>query len=417
MNTKVSSLGLAVMLLATACSDDSVEMVNYGPEITFNTNVSRAQNISTENLNSFNVWAFSDITESAAFIDGLTATKVNNKNYFVFDHSIFWPSDVKTLNFWAVSGADKESITDDHKKLSISNFTPDTDPLKQQDLIVAYTKAERVNGTSVSLKFYHALSQIVVRATEGVEGDETKSITIKGAWIVNPAASGNLSSQDGVTLDWKESSTKATYGMQYAVAKKLDHTSTSLFDFDPAKGDDINKAQSNLLLVPQQLTGWTGGSDQTNDNNGAYILILCRVEATHNGAYHEGETTDPSIKPDEEGNKHTHQMFPYTKKFNPNEYGYSCVPIDTKWEPGKRYIYNLSFCGATSGAGIYPPTNHPTVKPENPDDTYVKELPEGKNPGDPVLDNPITFTVTVENWVDETDADGSGWTNGNINMN
>ncbi len=416
MNTKVSSLGLAVMLLATACSEDSVEMVNYGPEITFNTNVSRAQNISEKNLNSFNVWAFSDITESAAFIDGLTATKVNGKEYFAFDHSIFWPSDVQTLNFWAVSGAKKESISKNNKKLSISNFTPDIDPLKQQDLIVAYTSANRLSGTSVSLSFHHALSQIVVRATEGIEGDESKSITIKGAWIVNPAASGNLSSDNGVNLVWNPSSTKATYGMQYAEAKKLDHTSTSLFDFDPSK-DDITKAQSNLLLVPQQLTGWTGDEDSDNKLKGAYILLLCRVEATHDGAYHEGETTDPSIKSDEENDKHTHQMFPYTGNFDPNEYGYSCVPVDTKWEPGKRYIYNLSFCGATSGAGIYPPTDHPTVEPENPDDKYIENPPIGKEPGDPVLDNPITFTVTVVDWEDEKNADGSGWTNGNINLN
>ncbi|MCX4289623.1 MAG: fimbrillin family protein [Duncaniella sp.] len=416
MNTKVSSLGLAVMLLATACSEDSVEMVNYGPEITFNTNVSRAQNISEKNLNSFNVWAFSDITESAAFIDGLTATKVNGKEYFAFDHSIFWPSDVQTLNFWAVSGAKKESISKNNKKLSISNFTPDIDPLKQQDLIVAYTSANRLSGTSVSLSFHHALSQIVVRATEGIEGDESKSITIKGAWIVNPAASGNLSSDNGVNLVWNPSSTKATYGMQYAEAKKLDHTSTSLFDFDPSK-EDITKAQSNLLLVPQQLTGWTGDEDSDNKLKGAYILLLCRVEATHDGAYHEGETTDPSIKSDEENDKHTHQMFPYTGNFDPNEYGYSCVPVDTKWEPGKRYIYNLSFCGATSGAGIYPPTDHPTVEPENPDDKYIENPPIGKEPGDPVLDNPITFTVTVVDWEDEKNADGSGWTNGNINMN
>lgn len=416
MNTKVSSLGLAVMLLATACSDDSVEMVNYGPEITFNTNVSRAQNIATANLKDFKVWAFSDITESAAFIDGLTATKVDDKGYFAFDHSIFWPSDVQTLNFWAVSPAATDNITKNNKKLSISNVTPDTDPLKQQDLIVAYTSANRISGTSVSLSFHHALSQIVVRATEGVEGDESKSITIKGAWIVNPAASGNLSSDNGVDLVWNPSSAKATYGMQYAEAKKLDHTSTSLFDFDPSK-DDITKAQSNLLLIPQQLTGWTGDEDPDNKLKGAYILLLCRVEATHDGAYHEGETTDPSIKSDEENDKHTHQMFPYTKKFDPNEYGYSCVPVATKWEPGKRYIYNLSFCGATSGAGIYPPTDHPTVDPENPDDKYVDKLPDDKKPGDPVLDNPITFTVTVEDWVDEKDADGSGWTNGNINMN
>ena len=187
MNTKLSFLGVAVLLLTSACSEDSVELVNNGSEITFNTSISRAMNLDKSNLESFKVWAFSDITDSAPFIDGQTATKVNDKEYFTFSNSIFWPSDVNTLNFWAVAPATIKGIGQDGsgKKLRIDDYSPDTVPTKQLDLIVAQTTAQLSKGTSVSLEFRHALSQIIINASEGTKGDETKNIKIKGVWVVN----------------------------------------------------------------------------------------------------------------------------------------------------------------------------------------------------------------------------------------
>lgn len=410
MNTKLSFLGAAVLLLTSACSEDSVELVNNGSEITFNTSISRAQNLDASNLESFKVWAFSDITDSAPFINGQTATKVNGKGYFAFSHSIFWPSDVNALNFWAVAPATIDGIGQDGsgKKLRIDNYSPDTDPTKQLDLIVAKTTAELSKGTSVSLEFRHALSQIIINASEGTEGDETKDIKIKGVWVVNPSGEENLSTTDGNDLIWStKSSTKAQYGIEYSIPRKLDHTSNALLDAE-------NK--TNLLLIPQQLKAWEGKTNPTNASKGAYILFLCRVEAIHPGAEHVGGS-DGAIKSDTENNRHIHQLFPYTTKFNEYEYGYTCVPIDTKWEAGKRYIYNLSFCGATSGAGIYPPTGSLDEKPDgNGEYKYIKIPAEGKYAGDPVLDNPISFTVTVKDWVDAGGSTG-GWTEGNIDMN
>ncbi|WP_290389752.1 hypothetical protein [uncultured Duncaniella sp.] len=55
MNTKLSFLGVAVLLLTSACSEDSVELVNNGSEITFNTSISRAMNLDQSNLESFKV--------------------------------------------------------------------------------------------------------------------------------------------------------------------------------------------------------------------------------------------------------------------------------------------------------------------------------------------------------------------------
>lgn len=199
--------------------------------------------------------------------------------------------------------------------------------------------------------------------------------------------------------------------MEFSNVKTLSHTYSSIFDFDPKK-DNIKNPQTNLLLIPQQLTAWAGTQDKPNDNNGAYILFLCRVEAVHDGELHEG-LEDPAIK--SENGKHIHQLFPDTKTFDETQYGYTCVPIGTKWEPGKRYIYNLSFCGATSGAGIYPPENILANMPAG-DGKYITTRPKGKEVGDPVLDDPIRFTVTVKDWVD-AGTPNDGWTDGNIDMN
>ncbi len=61
--------------------------------------------------------------------------------------------------------------------------------------------------------------------------------------------------------------------------------------------------------------------------------------------------------------------------------------------PGKKYVYTLEFCGRNSGAGVYPPEPLPDGIPEG------EKRPDDKRPGDPVLDDPITFSVTVSDWV------------------
>ena len=73
------------------------------------------------------------------------------------------------------------------------------------------------------------------------------------------------------------------------------------------------------------------------------------------------------------------------------------MPIDTKWQPGKKYVYNLEFCGTQSGAGVYPPTL-PGEFPSG--DDIITDRPGGKDIGDTVLDDPISFTVTLEEWTD-----------------
>lgn len=400
MNKKFIPLAFAASLIFAACSDDQTDVVNNGPEITFRTSVSRAQNIDKTNLTEFKVWAFSDIVTSntTAFIEGLVAKKEGT--VYKFDHSIFWPSDIKTLNFWAVSPVnDNVVVKHNGEALILDSYKPAENPEDQLDIITAYQKVDRVsnNGTSVSLTFNHILSQILVSARAGY-GDEIKekrTVKVKGAWLVNigtgATASRSTETDDNV-VEWDNfSSTKASYGSYFDAPKELTSAATSFFSFDKS---NVSVPQSNLLLIPQQLTAWDG----TEAGTGAYILLLCRVEATHDGALHDG-ASDDMVKT--EGDKHTHQLFPTAPgaTFNEKAYGYACVPIGTLWQYGKIYRYTLDICGKNSGAGIYPPVKLPTL-PGTPDpDIIIIPTPADKV-GDPVLDEPIKFAVTVNDWTD-----------------
>ena len=424
MNLKLATFGLTAMALVTACSNDEIEKINLGNEITFNTSVStRAAEMTTDKLSEFNIWADAEGYKQL-FISGEKATKPANANYFSLGHAIFWPSEVASIHFWAVSPTDVTVTTSDLKP-QILGFTPAAEAENQVDLITAYTKAMRGDGTNVNINFHHALSQIVVRAKAGVDGDETKSVMIKGAWIVNVKPSGNLSFvpegpmtdvTDDASTDpsdvfipekhmlWHATDNKTIYGREFTGTEpmKLSHTLQDLLSF--------GKNSSNLMLVPQQLDTWNlndNDDKSTNAAGGAYILLLCRVEAVHNGEEHPGGADAIHA----EDGKHYHQLFPYTTKFDRDEYGYTCVPINDKWEPGKKYVYNLQFCGATSGAGVYPPKGDLTTF-NLPDGSgkYIKTIPTvspAKGPGDPVLDNPINFTVKVEEWTEE-------WKNGTM---
>ena len=399
MNKKFIPLAFAASLIFAACSDDQTDVVNNGPEITFRTSVSRAQNIDETNLTEFKVWAFSDIVTSntTAFIEGLVAKKEGT--VYKFDHSIFWPNDITTLNFWAVSPVnDNVVVKHNGEALILDSYEPAENPEDQLDIITAYQKVDRVSnkGTSVPLTFNHILSQILVSARAGY-GDEVKekrTVKVKGAWLVNigtGATASRSTATDKNVVVWDNfSSTKASYGSYFETPRELTSTATSFFSFD---NSNVSVPQSNLLLIPQQLTKWDG----TATGNGAYILLLCRVEATHDGALHDG-ASDPMVKPGTDN--HTHQLFPHdgATSFNEKAYGYACVPIGTLWEYGKIYRYTLDICGKNSGAGLYPPAI--PILPGTPDPNIIIIPTPSDKVGKPVLDEPIKFTVTVNDWDD-----------------
>lgn len=411
------------MLIAASCSNDFTEQVNQGAEIGFNASVggpTRATEVVLSTLGDFKVHAHSvshngDIYETP-LIDNMTAKKSQTvENLWALDGAqVYWPSDVPSIKTWAYYPADLTGVTMNYANQNIANYSPKksadaankNDGAVQQDVLVAYTNAERSNGTSIDVTFKHALCHVGVYAKKGTSGN--KNVFIKGAWIVNVKSSNTLAfDTDKSVWSWNtfaDDATKTVYGYEFPDGAELHSADRPLLS--------VNNANSSLMLLPQKLDKWDLASTdkEVNAAKGAYIVLLCRVEAVHEGTIHDGGTDD-GIKI--EDGKHIHQMFPYTKNFDENEYGYTCVPIDTEWKMGKKYIYTLEFCGAHSGAGIYPPTADivASLPSSNGEFKYIQTLPDGKKIGDAVLDNPISFKVKVDVW--GTDDE---WTEGNVGM-
>ena len=192
-------------------------------------------------------------------------------------------------------------------------YNPKTD-LKEagkehNDIVVAYTEVTQAaaSGSSVELKFHHALSQIEVKAILGEgarkgikadpdngvdKGHEGMIVYVKGAWIMNVAGSGTLSfnkqedAKDNHILWNADANIKGNYGRVTSKKMELDGVAGT------PSGLIVNGADAtlpySLMLIPQETKKYTFANESSTAKEGAYILVLCRVESVHEEANHDG---------------------------------------------------------------------------------------------------------------------------------
>lgn len=426
--TKLLSLVSTAYLAAfglVSCATDEVQEAYSGEEIRFTSQVSRSTLTTLNSLDGFFVYAdapgYSDM-----FIKGMKATKdQDHDGYYNLESKVTWPIDVNQISFWAygptnvrvspsitMSTQQLTGITIASSRNSNGDFIGGAD---QRDLVVAYTNAKRsdAGGMQVPLTFHHALSQVEVRIKKGAGYEAGRVVIVKGAWIMNVHSTGSLdmSLVDGASqsqMGWS-TSTPSYYG-RVIEPSQLGTNGVNIIS-------NTGGNNSGLMLLPQKFVkypfpekGISEASEPlasegmtTTNNSGTYILVLCRIETRHNYAATEaGSAENPAIgdwKNDQgESIGHIHQLFPVCKDnsgkliYKEDAYGYTCVPIEGTWLPGKKYVYTLEFCGKSSGGGVYPPDD------KDPDLPPGEPRPDDKNPGDPVLDNPISFSVTISDW-------------------
>lgn len=377
------------------------------------------------------------------------------------DRSVYWPSSMTNVLFFAYTAYKSGETYPENNFLGaingdetspsfgfdgdnpyINNFKPlkadlteaedDNDGIWadgkiQRDLLAAYTEQARAtSATNVKIDFDHVLTQISITAKSDEKADDDHRIVkIKGAWIVNAAEAGKITAKlkrgtgdDQTKYDIEQVWTatgRTAYGSFYK----------DIITLDKNNDTDLLREHS-LMIIPQDLKKWdpNGGSDNIN---GAYIMLLCRVELEHDGVRHEGESSNPNLDDIAiQGGKHYHQLFPVNEtKFDGAEYGFVCVPLESDWNSkgiGKHYTYKLNICGNGTGAGQYPPVMTETdvnklvpagtevfvVGETDPQPLkVVTDIPSKKHVGDNVLDDPIQFTVTVKAW-----EEPENWTQG-----
>lgn len=326
---------LAGMALAS-CSSDEPVYVNEGRDISFRPAMSVASR-ATETTNA----NLSGIKVSAFLGDGLYFNNIDfNKGsdgFYVSTPAYHWPGDDTPLTFYSYSPASPGgTVSIGSEAKTLTDFSPATDLSSQVDFVTAKATGTKSQNESsgVELDFNHQLSQIEVRAKAD---NEIYTFKISGVRIGQPVSKGSF---DFESSDWTLGTDKAIYEDTYATAKTVTDSAASVMG-----------AGGNAMLIPQQLIAWNPETDSTNTAEGAYISIKLQVTTTETGV----------------------QMYPFPSDGNCQ---WAAIPIDTKWEAGKKYIYTLDL---SEGAGY--------VDPKDP------------KPGDPVLGGPIKFTVDVKDWV------------------
>jgi len=460
----------AVAVIMASCSSDDVLEVNpepAGQPLSFNIAVgnTRATETKIENLGDFKVAAKgvhptggvfnsfligSTTDGELASLQGAIGDKATS-GVWKLGRDVYWPTSVDYALFWAwtcsqVKDGKKSDVLPSGKfdftapdKVKVKDFSPAktglkaadvssdmwADGSKQVDFVTAFTQAAKT--ANVRLDFKHALSQIdIVAKSEGKVATDHRIVRIKGAWLVNTKDKADLESgftwdattkEATHTLNWiNHGFTDATnkfsaYGSFYEEPKVLD-SSTS----------EQNLLGETLMLIPQKISEW----QNTDNEQGAYILLLCRVELRHDGTTHTTTPDNPGADDDVAiyDGKHYHQQFPVNanKQFVEGEYGFVFVPVGTTFEMGYKYKFILNICGGTSGAGYYPPKEDiykallPTDDAGNlmkfttnwkhEADLTIVSRPSDKNVGDLVLNEPIQFNVSVLEW------DKTNWENG-----
>lgn len=376
--TNLLVLSVAAAMLATSCSKDQVSEVNPGKEIrlkSFAGATTKASEITTGLMADFKVYAFTGNTNDGfnAFFDDIYV-KNGEGATFVPDGggNHYWPSNPdQNCVFMGFSPADLSTgifaqaptvTVTDPQAATIAGIKQLQRAEEQEDLLVFRNHGtETDNGTSgVNLYMQHAMSQILVQA---VNYDPSTTIKVKAVKIFAkgtgtltlPAQS--IMTSAPIALDrWAADGTYNTYitggkGGETPTADVVVSTVT-------ATPSDLTFSEGGFMLMPQVLTPWTEGTDA----DGAYIAVLCNI--SQNGT----------------------QLYPSVQ----DSYGYAGVPIDTTWEPGKKYTYTLQFFKDGGGAGVTPPTD-PTEPP-------VEPTPDPGTPGEPVLGGTISFNVEVNTW-------------------
>ena len=324
-----------------SCSQDEPEVnLHQGMAIDFRPAMaSRAAETTNANLTDIYVTAI-ETGSTDNYFSNLQFTK-GNDGFFSSETKYYWPGDNNTLTFYAYAPSQDDMGADviiDNTTKQITNFITPTEISQQIDIITTTATGDRKDNeaSGVPLTFKHILSQIEIDAKS--ESKAYKYV-VAGARIGRAATTGTYDFTTGQwTLDmWHETEVYAT---------SCDSVTLS------ATPVSIMGASGNAMLIPQQLTPWMPVGDPDNAARAAYLSVLIRVT-----------TVDGAL------------VYPSPTETKSREYGWVALPIDTKWEAGKKYVYVLDF---THGAGYH-----------DPDDP---------NPGQSVLGDPIKITVDVSDW-------------------
>lgn len=316
---------------------------------------------------------------------GTTAYDTSGTKTVTYAGSAWSLSDVTNPLWWADATTKATFAAYAPSATTIGSEFEVAAPLAQNDYVVAYNEGVKADFKSgVPLNFQHVTSQIVVKA----KNLNTTAVTIKvkATRLVNVVSKGTLSLPTVATNGSFSWASYTPWALGTSTATYKDTYDASPVTLEESNAQVIGQSQ---YLLPQQLAAATtdavyqAGEAWDQSITGNAIAFLIQVSDADGAIYPVIQTGDT-----EQG------------------YAWAYVPVDTNWEPGKKYIYTINFTENAYGkidpdqgdGGTDDPTD-PTPGTDDPTDPTPQ-------PGDEVVDDDValSFTVTVADWEDVEEA-------------
>lgn len=331
INALICTLLPAMAAISVSCSE-SEDFPQPVTEQTLNeirfaagTEYSRAGDITTNSLTSFNVYAYTDSSTSAnPFMDNITVTK-SGTNVWTYSPVMYWPEN-KTVDFYAFAPATWVGPEGPLRPVAYDATSG------KEDIVYAVSpdmKGSKVQpNAQVIFNFRHALSKLTVKMSSS---DTLIRVTVSNVAMSNIMTKGNFTFPKGSTSaaaspetvgSWSDQNTPQTYMLRWTFKEtsQLDLTTTPTIV--AASGTERG---GQMYVLPQPLTWRSNGS-----GNDTFIAVTCSIYNAETGAklWPNSNTPDSDLM---EGSKTGDGILRF--------------PLSTskyaEWQPGCHYIYNL----------------------------------------------------------------------------
>lgn len=320
------SASAAVILSACSSTDEprtQPDEQQHAIRFAANTEFSRAGDITTANLKTFNVYAYTgNGTSPDLFMDNVEVSK-STSNVWTYDPVKYWPSN-KAVDFYAFAPA---SWLGSNTPLA---GVPYDAAEGTEDIVYAVspdlTGGAGLSNAQVIFNFRHALSKLTVKMSSS--NTELK-VNVTNVALANLNTKGNFHFPSGSTADTAGEHSVGTWTDQNTPQIYLLHMSQTASDIitltSTATDMGTTTVPGSRYLIPQELV-WN------NNGSGAdtYITVMCSIYDAESGTKLWPNDNTPSENV-VEGSSFGDGLLKF--------------PLSTsafkEWKPGCHYVYNL----------------------------------------------------------------------------
>lgn len=331
-NELLSAVALSVFyLLAVSCSNeaDSINgdsIVDDGIiRFAASAELSRAGDITTNNLTSFNVYAYTGTSSApVTFMNNVTVNKTAS-NVWTYSPLQYWPAKQK-VDFYAFSPAGWVGAEGPLHPVAYDAVSG------TEDIVYAVspdlTGNTGVANAQVVFNFRHALSKLTVKMSST---NQALRVVVTNVAMSNIMTRGNFNFPAGSTADaasaetvgiWTDQNTPYAYVLHWSQAVSDQLTLTTTPTVIAASG--LGRG-GRMYVIPQSLINQSGST-----GNDTYIAVQCSIFDAKSG-----ERLWPNENTPEENLINGSTSGDGLLKFPLSTNRYS------KWQPGVHYIYSL----------------------------------------------------------------------------